>query len=153
MSSIALCAAKLSMILTAGTLLASCTYFETRVVREFSGVLLHADTKRPIEGAPIVLSEFRHPYVPFPFVLDRFQPIAHTLTDANGRFHFSVCMTQSDYDLDWDQGSAGNGDWLVVEPAKVQVRLYTKPPYDELMSERIAWEIEREDSSFTQSCL
>ena len=123
-------------------------------MREFSGVVLHADDERPIEGALVVLYESRHQRIPFPFVLDDHLPIAHTLTNTNGQFHFRVCMTERTYSLDWDEGaSERERDWLVNEPRNVQVRLYTKPTDDMLQRKQLEMSLELEDDSFVESCL
>ena len=154
-SSIVLYAARTTLLVLAGSLsLVSCTHLEKRVVREFSGVVLHADDERPIEGALVVLYESRHQRIPFPFVLDDHLPIAHTLTNTNGQFHFRVCMTERTYSLDWDEGaSQRERDWLVNEPRNVQVRLYTKPTNDMLQSKQLEMSLELEDDSFVESCL
>jgi hypothetical protein len=155
MSSIAPYAARVSILaLTAGSLLASCTYLQKRSLHEFSGVVLHADNDRPVEGVTLVLSETRHPFIFFPFATDSFQSIAHTVTDSNGRFSFRVCMTERSYDLLWDQGQNYRKNlWLTDGPRNVRVRLYTKPANDTFASNLIKAAIEQEDSSLTESCV
>lgn len=155
MCSIGLCAARVSLLaLVASPVLLSCTHLEKRVVREFSGVVLHADDERPIEGALVVLYESRHRRIPFPFALDDHLPIAHTLTNTNGQFHFRVCMTERTYSLDWDEGASQRDRvWLVDEPRNVQVRLYTKPTDDTVWAAQAKVALEEEDDSFVESCL
>lgn len=147
------------LALAVGLPLLSCTSFQERSLRQVSGIVLNSVDDRPVEGAILILQETRHPFVIFPFATDFFQPIAHTVTDKDGRFHFKVCMTSGSFDLHWDRGGNSPGQegsrtdvWSENDPTDVRVRLYTKPverEFDYNFFDRL---IEREDSSFMRDC-
>lgn len=123
-------------------------------MRDFSGVVLHADNDRPVEGALVVLFETRHQRIAFPFAFDDHLPIAHAFTDAAGQFHFRVCMTERPYSIRWDEGASRRENvWPDDDPRNVQVRHYAKPTDDMFRSKQLQMSLELEDDSFVKACL
>lgn len=149
----------ISLAAIAGVLLSSCTYFQERTERQFSGVILDARDGRPVAGATVILAETRHPFIFFPFATDFWRSIAHAATDSDGHFSFRVCMTDGPYLLHWDgggniSGQEGSGTdlWFEDDPRNVRVRLYTKPVKRAFDYSFFDYWIESEDSSLTRTC-
>ena len=141
----------------AGVLLSSCTYLQDRTRHEISGVVINPDNGRPMAGVTLVLTEDRHPFIPFPFATDYHQTVAHTISDSGGRFSLSACVTDL-YWIVWEAGgfyarSEGYRESELSDMRAQQViaKLFARPSL-EYERKNIAWLIEEEDSSLTESC-
>lgn len=148
------CGGKAALLLTA-CLLSACTHFQERTLHRFSGVVLDAETEKPVAGAVLVLQELRAPLIPIPFGLPFWRTIAHTTTAPDGTFEFRVCMVAhrsyggASLHVDYGHSSPAprNPEWSGTKD-DVRVRFFVprlREPLDHL--------IEDEDSSFTRVCM
>lgn len=145
------CDAK-TVVLLALLLLPGCMSFQERSFHRFSGVVLNAETKRPLPGAVVVLDEMRAPLIVFPFSKASWKPIAHTTTASDGSFLFEVCMEPSSPRLRVDYGDrwkVGDAEVWSGTDNDVKVRFLVRPevrvPLDD--------DIDDEDGSFTRDCM
>lgn len=145
-------------LLIAGMLLSSCTYLQDRTLHEITGVVINPDNDSPLAGVTLILKETRHPVIFFrSFPMDEVRPVAHAVSDGEGRFWFRACVTDPYY-VEWERGgfypqSEGyrESELSDKQAPQVTMKLFARPS---LKRERkwTAWLLEDEDTSLTDSC-
>jgi hypothetical protein len=152
-----------AVLLFAGALVSSCTYFQNRTLHEVAGVVINPDNNHPLPNVTVVLKENRRYlfFFPFaslvPFAMSEDRPVAHTISDSDGRFWFKACVTDPYY-VDWEKGSFYRGsegyresDYGDTQAPHVLMKLFARPSTED-DRQWTKFYLKEEDSGLVDSC-